>query len=145
MGSSRAPCRILVVDDDRMQNELMSAYCVRLGLDLSLDCVLTVNDAIASIGAHRPDIVFLDNRIPPEVDFRSSIERIRSAGYDGTVIVQSVVTDDPVFDDAGALGIACVVDKFELRENRLRELVSAYWSADVRTLPEMVPPAGLDV
>jgi CheY-like chemotaxis protein len=128
MGSQGTPCRILVVDDDRMENEIMSAFLSQLGTELEAECALSIEEAIESISVHRPDIVFLDNRIPPDIDFRNGYERIRKAGYDGAIIVHSVVTDDPVFEEAAALGVSRVVDKFHLRKDSLRELVAAHCS-----------------
>jgi len=70
---------------------------------------------------------FLDNRIPPDSDFRNGFENIRRAGYSGPVIVNSVTVDDPTLRDAIALGVSRVVNKFDLREETLRELISTYW------------------
>ena len=128
MKSHEAACHVLVVDDDRMQNEILSVFLERLEFEFIIDCALTIDDAIKSIFARKPDIVFLDNRIPPDIDCRDALKRIRRAGYDGAVIVLSVATDDPVLLDVGALGVKCVVDKFDLREDLLRELVVANWS-----------------
>ena len=121
--------KILVIDDDVIQNKLMSVYLSRLNLNNATDYALTIDDAVLAIKSQRPDIIFLDNRIPPEIDFRPSLERIRSAGFDGPVVVQSVAIEDITAKEASACGVMRVIDKFELNEGVLEELVAACWSS----------------
>ena len=126
-------CRVLIVDDDRMQLELIRIHLAQAGLDLSMKCALTIEDAVLSITEQQPDIVFLDNRMPPDLDFRNGFGLLREAGYRGPVIVNSVTIDDPVMEEAGAFGVTRVVDKFDLRDELLRELVFTYGPASAAT------------
>jgi CheY-like chemotaxis protein len=120
------PCHVLIVDDDRIQIDLIAGYLEGLKIDLRTEFALTIDAAAASISARPPDIVFLDNRIPPDIDFRNGVDVIRRAGFNGPVIVNSVTVDDPVLQSAGSLGVCRVVDKFSLREEMLRELIATY-------------------
>jgi response regulator of citrate/malate metabolism len=143
MAERAGACRILVVDDDRMQNEIISVYLAKIRAELIVDYALTIEEAITFIAANTPDIIFLDNRIPPDIDFRNGIERIRQAGYGGPVIVQSVAVDDPVLDNAGAHGVIRVVDKFDLREDMLGELVAVYCSSASRANGNTLEPRSI--
>jgi CheY-like chemotaxis protein len=120
------PCRVLIVDDDRTQLELMRVLLLKAGLDLNMKSALTIEDALSSLAEQQPDIVFLDNHMPPEMDFRSGFGMLRDAGYGGPVIVNSVSIDEPVMHEAGAFGVTRIVDKFELRDELLRELIFTY-------------------
>lgn len=124
---SHGACCVLIVDDDRMQIELMSVFLMQLGLDLRIRHALTIDEAANSISDELPDIVFLDNHMPPELDFRNGFELLRGAGYLGPIIVNSVSIDEPVLRDAGTFGVTRVVDKFDLRDKLLRELIATYW------------------
>lgn len=124
---SHGACCVLIVDDDRMQIELMSVFLMQLGLDLRIRHALTIDEAASSISDQQPDIVFLDNHMPPEVDFRNGFGLLRDAGYLGPIIVNSVSIDEPVLRDAGTFGVTRVVDKFDLRDKVLRELIATYW------------------
>jgi hypothetical protein len=71
-------------------------------------------------------MVFLDNRIPPSFDFRSSLTALRQAGYSGPVVVQSACLADEVFDEAEKLGVAEVIDKLKMNDDLLIELLEKH-------------------
>ena len=119
-------CRVLIIDDDRMQIELTVAFLMRLRFEIDVKGALTLDDAVSSVRDVPPDMVFLDNHMPPDLDFRNAYQVLRSIGYAGPVIVNSVTLDDPVLDGAVAFGASRVVDKFELREELLGELITTY-------------------
>lgn len=116
--------RILIIDDDDNYAQLASSYLRISGMR---DGVV-VHAASTSAAIHRlkdfpADIVFLDNRIPPQRDFRSGLKALREAGYEGPVIVQSACTADDVFEEARQLGAAEVIDKFHLDDVMLVNLL----------------------
>jgi CheY-like chemotaxis protein len=119
--------RILVVDDDEQQIRLFSIFLELSGVaDVVCATAKSIEAAVRDIEASSPAIVFLDNRIPPYSDFRQGLDQIRTAGYTGPVIVHSASVDEPVFRDAGRLGVASVVDKRSIRGNTLKALIEAY-------------------
>jgi hypothetical protein len=71
-------------------------------------------------------MVFLDNRIPPHADFRPGLKALREAGYNGPVIVQSACVADEIFDEAAKLGVAEVIDKLEMSDVRLIQLLQKH-------------------
>ena len=146
-GDLMKTCRVLIIDDDRMQIELTVVFLMRLRFDIDVKGVLTLDDAVSSVLDMPPDMVFLDNHMPPDLDFRNAYQVLRSAGYTGPVIVNSVTLDDPVLDGAVAFGASRVVDKFELREELLGELISTYCPGTHRAVttsryPDWRAPAG---
>jgi len=119
----RAP-RILILDDDEHYAQLFSIYLKLSGLPGGeVQHAVSAKGVTERLQQFRPDLVFLDNRIPPYTDFRSGLKELRDAGYAGPVIVQSACVADEVFDEAQQLGVADVIDKFEMNEVLLLKLL----------------------
>jgi CheY-like chemotaxis protein len=119
----RAP-RILILDDDEHYAQLFSIYLKLSGVPGGeVQHAVSAKGAMERLQQFRPDLVFLDNRIPPYTDFRPGLKELRDAGYAGPVIVQSACVADDVFDEAQQLGVADVIDKFEMNEVLLLKLL----------------------
>ena len=119
--------RILIVDDDDQYALLIITYLRLTGLpDAVVEHAHSTAEGISRLGKFAPNLVLLDNRIPPQLDFRPGLRALREAGYDGPVIVQSACTADDVFEDARRLGAAEVIDKFEMSEALLVTLLKKH-------------------
>jgi CheY-like chemotaxis protein len=121
--------RILILDDDDQYAFLFSTF-LKLGKveGGTVEHATSAEQAIEQLKEFRPDIIFLDNRIPPHADFRSALNALREAGYKGPVIVQSACVADEILDNARSLGVAEVIDKFEMSEHRLIQLLEKHTS-----------------
>jgi CheY-like chemotaxis protein len=86
----------------------------------------SAKSGVERLRAFAPDLVFLDNRIPPYTDFRPGLKALRDAGYEGPVVVQSACVADEIFDEAPRLGVAEVIDKFDMNDVRLIELLQKH-------------------
>ena len=119
--------RILILDDDDQYAFLFSTY-LKLGkVDGGRVAHATSAEmAVAQLKEFTPDLIFLDNRIPPHADFRPALRALRQAGYDGPVVVQSACVADDVFEEAKNLGVAQVIDKFDMSEDRLIQLLKKH-------------------
>ncbi len=116
--------RILIIDDDVHYAELASTFLRLSGFgDGVVDHAYTMDAGLRRLRECVPDIVLLDNRLPPETDFRSGLQALREAGFDGPVVVQSACTADDVFSDARRLGAAEVIDKFHMNDELLLSLL----------------------
>jgi CheY-like chemotaxis protein len=123
MSEMRAP-RILILDDDEHYAQLFSAYLKLSGIKGGeVQHAASAKDVGERLRQFLPDLVFLDNRIPPYTDFRPGLKALRDAGYDGPVVVQSACVADEVFDEAPQLGVAEVIDKFDMNEVLLLKLL----------------------
>ncbi|HEY7747886.1 MAG TPA: response regulator [Aestuariivirgaceae bacterium] len=122
----RAP-RILILDDDDHYALLFSTYLKLSGVEGgAVRHASSAEGAIEQLRSFTPDMVFLDNRIPPSFDFRSSLTALRQAGYSGPVVVQSACLADEVFDEAEKLGVAEVIDKLKMNDDLLIELLEKH-------------------
>lgn len=127
MGSEMSFPQILILDDDDQYAFLFATY-LRLGNVEGgrVEHAGSAEQAIEQLAQFTPDVIFLDNRIPPHADFRSPLKALRQAGYGGPVVVQSACVADDVFADAKGLGVAEVIDKFEMCEDRLVQLLKKH-------------------
>lgn len=119
--------RILILDDDDHYALLFSAYLKLSGVEGgTVQHASSTESAVEQLPHFAPDMVFLDNRIPPYSDFRTSLSTLRNAGYKGPIVVQSACLADKIFDEAKRLGVAEVVDKLEMNDHRLIELLERH-------------------
>jgi CheY-like chemotaxis protein len=119
--------RILILDDDDHYALLFSAYLKLSGVEGgAVEHAASTDSAVERLHNFAPDMVFLDNRIPPHADFRPGLKALREAGYNGPVIVQSACVADEIFDEAAKLGVAEVIDKLEMSDVRLMQLLQKH-------------------
>jgi CheY-like chemotaxis protein len=119
--------RILILDDDDHYALLFSTFLKLGGVEGGeVEHATSAKSGIERLSEFAPDLVFLDNRIPPYTDFRSGLKALRDAGYDGPVVVQSACVADEIFDEAPRLGVAEVIDKFDMNDVRLIELLQKH-------------------
>ncbi len=115
----------LVIDDDLVLCELYNAYFSIEGLsDWHALGETDLENALQVIGLNAPELIFLDNRLPPFQDFREPLEKLIACGYQGPIMVQSACTEDDVFDLAIELGAAKVWEKWKLSSSDLAEIVT---------------------
>ncbi len=115
---------ILIIDDDSNIVELYSAFIKAEGkTSWQIKGIDQVEKAIDFIKSTPPDIIFLDNKIPPQTDFRQPLADIKATGFTGPVIIQSAATELDIFDQAEALGAAMVMDKWQVHSETLVELI----------------------
>jgi DNA-binding response OmpR family regulator len=137
------PPRILILDDDDHYALLFAAYLKLANVEGGMvEHAPSTQQAVEQLSRFTPDLVFLDNRVPPHADFRPGLKALRDAGYAGPVVVQSACVTDEVFDEAEKLGVAQVIDKFEMNEGLLVELLQKHAGATNREHPGVM--AGFD-
>jgi DNA-binding NarL/FixJ family response regulator len=91
--SEEATVRVLVADDQRVVREGLSML---LGLLPGIEVVATASDgeeALALTGAHDPDVVLMDLRMP-RCDGIEATRRLREAGGRARVIALTTYADD---------------------------------------------------
>jgi CheY-like chemotaxis protein len=99
---------VLVVDDEADFRQLMTFWLESKGY-----AVLSAADgksAIALIKEKKPDIVFMDLRMPV-MDGAEAIKRIRKFNKSLPIIIISAYVDDPKAKEASSLGISGVFYK----------------------------------
>lgn len=104
--------KVLVVDDNEMQHELIRCYAM-LQDHIHIRSAVSLNDAIPQIENDMPDVIFLDNRLHPHNDFTATAPALREAGFSGSMAVISSDIDHPVFKQMPAYSVQKAIDKSE--------------------------------
>ena len=115
---------VLVIDDDLVLCDLYNAYFEVEGLaDWYARGESDFEQALAVIATDKPEIIFLDNRLPPYEDYTQPLKRIIDSGFTGPVIVQSACIDDEIFNQAKELGATMVQEKWQVSSESLVETI----------------------
>lgn len=108
--------RILIIDDDPMESELIRSYMLRLAEGAYE--VLNANSVGAAIGMLKnadADCILLDNRLYPHNDCRPALSELLGAGVSKEKITLfSSSPDDPNLVDIAVEGGYEVVNKSEI-------------------------------
>lgn len=102
---NRPISKVLYVDDEIIEHEIMRRLFDQQDSSLELTCVDDIKSAITAISDGRFDIIILDNRLFPEADLTESVPQLRNAGFTGPIgIVSSHISDDVIqkFEEYGA-------------------------------------------
>jgi DNA-binding NarL/FixJ family response regulator len=118
------PIDVLVVDDQRTFAEALT-IAVGLEQDLSVHVVSTGEDAIATAGRERPDVVLMDVEMPG-VGGIEATRRILEADPDTKVIVLSSHDEDLVKARAVEAGAVGFLSKFSPMEEVAEAVRRAY-------------------
>lgn len=94
--------RALVVDDDREFCNAFREYLVRKGYQVAL--AYSGDEAIQSYVENRPDVVFLDVRMPGK-DGIETLKELKAFDSRAAVIMVSAVGDQDIVEEAKALGV----------------------------------------
>ena len=98
--------RILLVDDDPAEHILLKRVIEEAdGPAIELDYVSDIGAAVDRVRAGGVDLVFLDNRLSSNNDFRENAPQLRQAGYVGPIgIISSDISGDYFqrFEEFGA-------------------------------------------
>jgi DNA-binding NarL/FixJ family response regulator len=98
--------RVVIVDDQEL---LRAGFRALLDSDPQIDVVAEADDgqrAVAAVGAHRPDVVLMDIRMPRMDGIEATRRILAGADPPHVLILTTYDTDENVFDalEAGAVG-----------------------------------------
>ncbi len=122
-----SPSRVLVVDDEPMVLEVVTAYLERDGFQVAT--ATSGAEALAAIAEARPDLVVLDVMLP-EIDGFDVLGRIRRTS-DTPVILLTARTEEP----DRVLGLELGADDYVVKPFSPRELAARVRSVLRRSQP----------
>lgn len=125
-----APSRVLVVDDEPMVLEVVTAYLERDGFEVTT--ASSGSEALNAIAAARPDLIVLDVMLP-EIDGFDVLGRIRRTS-DTPVILLTARTEEP----DRVLGLELGADDYVVKPFSPRELAARVRSVLRRSQPRRV-------
>ena len=122
---------LVLVVDDHVDTALALVHVIRK-LGPTAECVYSGEAALASVAAHRPDLIILDVCMP-KMDGVETLTRLRAgeAGRDVPVAIYTALNDRATRDAVCRAGAVAVWEKseFNLGEfaDRLRAFVPIDW------------------
>ncbi|MEO0093318.1 MAG: response regulator [candidate division WOR-3 bacterium] len=102
------PLKILIVDNDISLQEVFSDYLRSEGYDVT--CVSSGFEALQQLKSIPFDIVFLDT-LMPEMNGVETFQRIKSNGFDTTVVMMTAYAYSELIDQAKNLGAQLILLK----------------------------------
>ena len=121
------PLKILLVDDDPAEQVLLRRTLEKVdGPEIRLDYVADIASAVECVKAGGIDIVFLDNRLVPNNDFRETAPQLREAGYIGPIGIISSDISGKYFQQFPEFGVDFRIGKDEIDRTAISFIISEY-------------------
>lgn len=133
------PSLQLLYIDDTAFDRLMLERCLRSASvpGVTLETAATVEAGLQVLAARMPDLLFLDNRIPPYRDFEQVLPLLRAAGYAGPVVLLTGLPTEVMQQQLAQPGpVLAVLDKQHLAPQQLVDLLAL--------VPRRCGPGGQD-
>ncbi len=119
--------KILLVDDDPAEHVLLKRKLEKVGgTTIQLDYVGDIGSAVDRIKMGDIDIVFLDNRLVPNNDFRETAPQLRKAGFVGPIGIISSDLSGSYFQRFQEYGADFRIGKDEIDGTAISFIVAEY-------------------
>lgn len=124
---------VLIIDDSNFDaDSLRASLNMMFGYTLELRRARTLGSALDSVIAKKPDLVFLDDILPPSDTASETIPFLRRGGYDGPIIVVSGEVTRSRRLVLLAAGAVDVIHKDDIDSVRLSEALQVAYGLDGR-------------
>lgn len=135
---TKDPLLILLVDDDPAEFIILERKLADFeGPPVTLEHVSDIDAAVARIGGKDVDLVLLDNRLNPSVDFRETAPKLREAGFVGPIGIISSDISDAYISEFLDFGVDFRIGKDEIDANTISFIVAEYiWNTLSETCAE---------
>ena len=119
--------RILLIDDDPAEHILLKRK-LKAASDsgIDLDYVGDIAAAVDIVKTGEIDMVFLDNRLVPNNDFRETAPLLRNAGFIGPIGIISSDISGRYFEEFRDYGVDFKIGKDEIDGTVINFIVSEY-------------------
>ncbi|MBU2485338.1 MAG: response regulator [Alphaproteobacteria bacterium] len=119
--------RVLLIDDDPAEHILLQRKLQKADeTSIELDYVADIGSAVDIVKAGGVDMVFLDNRLVPNNDFRETAPLLRQAGFVGPIGIISSDISGKYFEDFRDYGVDFKIGKDEIDASVIAFVVTEY-------------------
>lgn len=119
--------RVLLIDDDPAEHILLQRKLQKADeTSIELDYVADIGSAVDIVKAGGVDMVFLDNRLVPNNDFRETAPLLRQAGFIGPIGIISSDISGKYFDEFRDYGVDFKIGKDEIDASVIAFVVMEY-------------------
>jgi CheY-like chemotaxis protein len=113
---------ILVVEDNEKEGARMLATLRGMfGYDVQLRRAPTLGSALDCVIERKPEIIFLDDHLPPSDTANNTIPFLRRCGYEGPIVVISSLLDAYRSAELRQAGVADAIHKDQVNSVRLAQ------------------------
>lgn len=124
---NQSQLRILLVDDDPAEHVLLKRQLKKAGdRNIELDYVADIGSAVDRVKGGGVDMVFLDNRLVPNNDFRETAPLLRRAGFVGPIGIISSDISGRYFEQFRDFGVDFKVGKDEIDSGVINFIIAEY-------------------
>lgn len=108
---------LLLIDDERMEHRLFDmSLRTALGSVYTLDYARSVKSALPLLETKTFDLIFLDDQLSNLENAVVSVPQLLPYSNDASIVVVSKSTNSEYMKDKKILGVAGIVNKFELHD-----------------------------
>ena len=119
--------KVLLIDDDPAEHILLQRKLQKADeTSIELDYVADIGSAVDIVKAGGIDMVFLDNRLVPNNDFRETAPLLRQAGFVGPIGIISSDISGKYFEDFRDYGVDFKIGKDEIDASVIAFVVTEY-------------------
>ncbi|WP_417415683.1 hypothetical protein [Hoeflea sp.] len=123
----RKHLRVLLIDDDPAEHILLKRKLKKASeTSIELDYVGDIGGAVDIVKAGGVDMVFLDNRLVPNNDFRETAPQLREAGFIGPIGIISSDISGKYFEEFRDYGVDFKIGKDEIDATVISFIVAEY-------------------
>ncbi|OCW58834.1 response regulator [Hoeflea olei] len=126
-GQTEYPLKILLVDDDPAEHLLLRRTLEKVdGPPIELEYVADIESAVECVKGGGIDMVFLDNRLVPNNDFRETAPQLRHAGFIGPIGIISSDISGSYFQEFPEFGVDFRINKNEIDRAAISFIIAEY-------------------
>ena len=119
--------RVLLIDDDPAEHILLQRKLQKADdVSIDLDYVADIGSAVDVVKSGGVDMVFLDNRLVPNNDFRETAPLLRQAGFVGPIGIISSDISGKYFEEFRDYGVDFKIGKGEIDASVIAFVVTEY-------------------
>jgi len=124
--------KVLFVDDEFIEFRSLKKKIGSLSEPaVDVEYAQSVDDALTKMRGVKFDMILLDNRLLPNVDFRETVPALRGVGYTGPIGVISTDISDGYFQQFPDYGVDFRIGKDEMDARTLQYIIREYVTYDV--------------
>ena len=119
--------KILLIDDDPAEHVLLKRQMKKAeNSAIELDYVGDIKGAVEIVRNGGVDMVFLDNRLVPNNDFRETAPQLRQAGFVGPIGIISSDISGKYFEEFRDYGVDFKIGKDEIDAGVISFIIAEY-------------------
>ena len=116
---------ILIVEDEAMDaDRLRATLRAMFGYDLSVRRATTLGSALDCVIERKPDLIFLDDHLPPKDNASLTIPFLRRCNYDGPIVIVSGMLTPKRAAELTRAGAAAAMHKDKVDSGSIEEALA---------------------